>query len=308
MTKQEAVITLFSSFQWLLFIFVNTVVVPISVGAAFQLPSEVVEMTIRYSFIITGAACILQAWAGHRYPILDSHSGLMWGLILNLGISASALGMDFSTVGGGIATGVLLAGIVLIFMAAFDLISIIQKIITPMVMSVYTFLLTFHLTFVFFKGMFKMTESGTFDLPVSFFSIGVVIFVIFLMIKGGKRIANFSILIGMTGGWLLYRILFPSHAPEEGVAAAKFIIFPFGVPNLELGIIIVSFFGVLMNLTNTFVSIRAAAEIYKEKIQHHQYRKSIFIIVFLRPYRLFSAWCPIRLLHPRSDFWKVQSY
>lgn len=128
------------------------------------------------------------------------------------------------------------------------------------------------------------------------------------MIKGGKRIANFSILIGMTGGWLLYRILFPSHAPEEGVAAAKFIIFPFGVPNLELGIIIVSFFGVLMNLTNTFVSIRAAAEIYKEKIQHHQYRKSIFIIVFLRPYRLFSAWCPIRLLHPRSDFWKVQSY
>ena len=106
MTKQGATVTMLSSFQWLFFIFANTLVVPISVGAAFQLPAEIIEMTIRYSFIFTGLACILQAWIGHRYPLMEGHSGLMWGLLLNMGISASALGMDFATVGGGIATGI----------------------------------------------------------------------------------------------------------------------------------------------------------------------------------------------------------
>ncbi|WP_225435324.1 uracil/xanthine transporter [Bacillus aerolatus] len=277
MAKQRTAVTLLSSFQWLFFIFANTVVVPISVGAAFQLPAETIEMTIRCSFIITGIACILQAWIGHRYPLLDSHSGLMWGLILNMGISASALGMDFATVGGGIATGILLAGAVTVLIAAFNLISIIQKIITPMVMSVYIFLLTFQLVFIFFKGMFKVTESGTIDLPVSLFSIGVVIFVSLLRIKGGNGLGNFSILIGIIVGWLLYRMIFPSDLPVESSAGMAFTFFPFGTPNLELGIIFVSFIAVLLNLTNTFTSIQAAADVYKEKVEENQYRRSIFI-------------------------------
>lgn len=276
-TKQGAIVTVMSSLQWLLFIFANTVVVPISIGAAFQLPSETIEMTIRCSFIFTGIACILQALIGHRYPLLDSHSGLMWGLILNMGVSASALGMDFATVGGGIATGILLAGAVTILIAAFNFISFIQKIIKPMVMSVYLFLLTFQLIFIFFKGMFKLTENGTIDLPVSLFSIGIVIFVSLLRIKGGKVLSNFSILIGIIVGWLLYYIIFPSNLPMESSSSMAFTFFPLGAPNLEIGIILVSFFAVLLNLTNSFATIQATAEVYKEKAEQNKYRRSIFV-------------------------------
>ncbi|NYF24840.1 uracil/xanthine transporter [Sporosarcina sp. JAI121] len=281
MLKQRATVTMLSSFQWLFFIFANTLVVPISVGAAFQLPAEIIEMTIRYSFIFTGLACILQAWIGHRYPLMEGHSGLMWGLLLNMGISASALGLDFATVGGGIATGILLSGAVTVLIALFNLISIVQKIVTPMVISVYIFLLTFHLIFIFFKGMFKISENGTIDLPVSLFSIGVVFFVSLLKIKGGKGVGNFSILIGIIVGWLLYRIIFPSDFPVSSSGNVAFTIFPFGTPNLELGIIFVAFVAGLLNLTNTFASIKATADLYKEEVNNTQYKRSIFVTGFL---------------------------
>ncbi|MBI0579643.1 uracil/xanthine transporter [Neobacillus cucumis] len=277
MIKQGAVVAFLSPVQWLFFMFANTVVVPISIGAAFQLPPETIEMTIRCSFIFTGISSILQAWVGHRYPLLDSHSGLMWGLMLNMGISASALGIDYATVGGGITTGFLLAGAVTVLIAAFNFISIIQKIINPMVISVYIFLLTFQLIFIFFKGMFKITENGTIDLPVSFVSIGVVIFVALLKIKGGRVFGNFSILIGMVAGWLVYRLIFPSVHPVEGSSSMEFTIFPLGVPNLELGIVFVSFFASLLTLTNSFASIQAAADVYKEKVEKKQYKSSIFL-------------------------------
>ncbi|OIK11219.1 uracil/xanthine transporter [Bacillus sp. MUM 116] len=277
MIKQGAVVAFLSPAQWLFFMFANTVVVPISVGAAFQLPAETIEMTIRCSFIFTGIASILQAWVGHRYPLLDSHSGLMWGLMLNMGISASALGMDYATVGGGITTGFLLAGAVTVLIAVFNFISIIQKIINPMVISVYIFLLTFQLIFIFFKGMFKITENGTIDLPVSFVSIGVVIFVALLKIKGGRVFGNFSILIGIVVGWLVYRLIFPSALSVEGSSSMAFTIFPLGAPNLEPGIVFVSFFASLLTLTNSFASIQAAADVYKEKVERKQYKSSIFL-------------------------------
>lgn len=275
--KKEAAVTLLSSVQWLFFIFANTVVVPITVGAAFQLSAEAIEATIRCSFLFTGIACILQGWIGHRYPILESHSGLMWGLILNMGLSASALGMDIHAVGGGIATGILLAGATIILLAVFNLLPLVQKIITPMVMSVYLFLLTFQLIFIFFKGMFITTEQGTVDIPVALFSIGVVVFVSVLKIKGKKGLGNFSILIGMVVGWAFYRMLFPSDLPTPSNTDVTFRMFPFGFPNLEYGIIAVSFFAGLLNLTNTFVSIQAAADIYKEQADNRQYRRSTLV-------------------------------
>ena len=297
MTKQGTTLTLLSSFQWLFFIFANTVVVPISVGAAFHLPAETVEMTIRYSFIFTGLACILQAWIGHRFPLLEGHSGLMWGLLLNMGISASALGLDFATVGGGIATGILLAGAVTILIAAFNLISAVQKIITPMVISVYIFLLTFHLVFIFFKGMFKISGNGTIDLPVSLFSIGVVIFVSLLKIKGGKGIGNFSILIGIIVRVVIISNCFSIRSSSVSSGDIAFSFFPFGAPNLELGIIFVAFIAGLLNLTNTFASIEAAAALYKEKVEHNQYRRSIFVTGTLASFPQFLVWFLILHLH-----------
>jgi xanthine/uracil permease len=278
MNKWFSSMTVFSSVQWLFFIFANTVMIPISVATAFHLPQETMAMMLKVSLVFTGLSCMFQGWKGHRYPLMEGHSGLMWGLILNLGLSASSLGMSYSSIGGGIATGILLACLVTIVLAAFNGISLLQSIFSPMVMSVYLFLLTFQLVLIFFKGMLKINEQGTIDIPVSLFSIGIVILVSLLKLKGNSVISNFSILIGLIIGWGLYELIFFNQADSVTQAAGfAFTLFPLGKPNLEFGIIAVAFFAGMLNLSNTIASISAAQKLFNNEASEKQYRHSIFI-------------------------------
>lgn len=269
--------TLFSSVQWFFFIFANTIVVPISIGSAFNLPSDVVESTIRSSLIFTGIATVIQGWKGHKFPIMEGHSGLLWGVMLNLGLSVPSIGLSFSQIGGGIATGFIAAGVVTLLLSAFNMISFLRNIFTPMVMTVYLFLLSFQLIFVFFKGMLGITANGEINLPIAILSLCIVLFVSFLKLKGSRTISNFSILIGIVVGWFFYVILFGGDWKEVGVSSGSFSFFPLGAPNLEIGIIAISFFAGIMNLSNTFASISAASELLKEEANPKQYRFSLFI-------------------------------
>ncbi|MFC0272022.1 uracil/xanthine transporter [Metabacillus herbersteinensis] len=277
MNKLSSMTTAFASLQWLFFIFANIVVVPISVGMAFELSSFEVASILRSSLIVTGIACVLQGLIGHRYPILEGPSGVIWGLILNLSLSASTLGMSFTEIGGGIATGMLLAGGVTLILAACNLTFLLKKIFTPMVMSVYLFLLTFQLMIIFFEGMLKIDSDGRINLPISLFSVGLVVLVSFLKIKGNRLIRNFSILIGMVLGWILYTLLFSTEQSMSGEAAPAFTIFPFGMPNLEIGIIAITFLGCLLNLSNTIASVQAASILYKETPTKSQFKNSYLL-------------------------------
>jgi xanthine/uracil permease len=275
--KWFSTITLFSSIQWIFFIFANTVVVPISIGAAFGLSTETIAMMLRSSLIFTGAACILQCWFGHRYPLMEGHSGLYWGVMLNLALSASSLGMSYTEIGGGIATGIFISGLITVLIVLFNLVGFVQKIFTPMVTTVYLFLLTFQLVFIFFKGMFKLTEDGAMDVPPSLLSIGIVVLVSWLKIRGNQLVSNFSILIGIVVGWGLYALLFPDAHASTGSSGLSFQLFPLGKPNLKWGIIAVTVFAGLMNLSNTIAAVHAAASLYKEQAEHKQFLRSFFV-------------------------------
>ncbi|WP_100374502.1 uracil/xanthine transporter [Bacillus sp. FJAT-45037] len=276
MKNWTSVFTFTSAIQWLFFIFANTIVVPLSIAAAFVVPPDLVKLMLSSSLVFTGLACLIQGLFGHRYPLMEGHSGLLWGVMLNLGLSAPAMGMTYTQIGGGLATGILLAGMVTIILVACNLTRYVQRIFTPMVMSVYLFLLTFQLIFVFFQGMLGITEYGRIDVGVSLLSIVLILFVSLLKIKGSKTISNFSILIGIIVGWIAFVLLFPS----EGVTAApqgfQVALFPLGTPNLEYGIIAVAFFAGLLNLTNTVASIQTAAELYNEVDDPSRYRRSFF--------------------------------
>ncbi|WP_175989901.1 uracil/xanthine transporter [Bacillus sp. Marseille-Q1617] len=265
MKQLSAAETAFSSVQWLFFIFANTVVVPISVGMAFDLPSHEIAVILRSSLIFTGIACMLQGLIGHKYPLMEGHSGVMWGVVLNLAAAAPALGMSLTSVGGGIATGMLLSGAAVLILWALRLLSLIQRIFTPMVMSVYLFLLTFQLILIFFKGMLTISEDGSLVLPVSLFSISIAVLVSLLKIKGTPFLSNFSILIGMVAGWIGYLLLFPSESEASATSGESFfILFPFGTPNLNAGIVFITFLASLMNLSNTLASVQAASQLFGE--------------------------------------------
>lgn len=274
MKKQYLSLTAFSSIQWLFFIFANTIVVPISIGNAFEIPLDVIATTIRFSFICTGIACVTQGVFGHKFPLLEGPSGMIWGLMLNLALSASSLGLEFSTIGGGIATGIMLAGLVAILLALFNLIGAVKKVFSSMVITVYLFLLTFQLIFVFFSGSIKLNDNGTINIQVTALSIFIIILVGTIIVKGGKKLNQFAILIGIVTGWILHNTLFPTDSIASNVSATGFTPFPLGAPNLEIGIVIVAFIGGLLNLVNTFASIEQAAKLFNEQPNDNRVRRS----------------------------------
>ncbi len=270
--------TIFASLQWLFFIFANTVVVPISIGTAFDLPYSEISVILRSSLIFTGIACLLQGLIGHRYPLMEGHSGIMWGLMLNLCVIASSTGTNLQTIGGGIATGMLLAGITVLILGSLRLISYIQKVFTPMVMSVYLFLLTFQLILIFFKGMLKFTPEGNLDVPVSLFSLAVVLLVCLIKIKGNSVISNFAILIGIVVGWIFYIILFPAEQSTISQSSGSGIhLFPLGTPNLNIGIIAITFLASLINLSNTIASVTTATTMFHDTFSQSRLDRSYLL-------------------------------
>lgn len=281
--------TTFASVQWLFFIFANIVVVPISIGLAFDLEAYQIATILRSALIVTGIACVLQGVVGHRFPLMEGPSGVMWGLFLNLALSASSLGLSSQEIGGGIATGMLLAGAVTVLLSVFNLISYIHKVLSPMVMSVYLFLLTFQLTFIFFNGMLMINDDGTLNGPITLFSLAVALLVALLKIKGTKNLSNFSTLIGIVVGWLIYALIFPTEKTMSGDMATAFSLFPLGKPNLQYGIIAITFIGCLINLSNTVASIRAAENLLGEKASITQHRRSYLLTgLYAIPASLFG--------------------
>jgi len=267
-------LTVLSSTQWLFFIFANIVVVPISIGSAFDLSVQEIAGTLRSSLVFTGLACLLQGLWGHRFPLMEGHSGLMWGLVLSLAGSASSLGMSGADIGGGIATGMLLAGALTVVLASLNLLKFLDKVFSPLVMSVYLFLLTFQLTLIFFRGMIHVSADGSMDIPVTAFSCGIALLVILVKVWGNRFWGNFSILIGMFVGWSLFYAWFPAES-SQSEATASLVLFPLGEPNLNAGIILTTFLASFINLSNNLASIRTAAAVLKEPIGETRVRRSL---------------------------------
>lgn len=278
MKKLSASMTVLAGFQWLFFMFANTVVIPISIGNAFGLEQIEIVSAIQRSFMFTGFACLLQGFLGHRLALMEGQSGLWWGVILSLVGTASAMGLDLATVGGSIAVGVLISSGLIIVLGACGMGSILQKWFTPIVMFVFLLLLANQLITIFLKGMIGLNQSDTIDGKLSLFSFALAAFTIFIHIKGKGILSSLNLLIGMTVGWVLAVNLFPTAQSSVIVTASPFLRwFPWGTPTFEWGIIITVVIAGLLNTTNTIATLKGAEDIYGQPTTDQQYRSSFII-------------------------------
>jgi xanthine/uracil permease len=146
-----------------------------------------------------------------------------------------------------------------------------------MVMSVYLFLLSIELILIFFKGMLQVTSDGSLDLPVSLFSLALVIITSVISIKGKGMISNFAVLIGIIVGWVFYSIIFGTNQQVSTAGGFTFTLFPWGKPNLEIGIVLTAFITGLLNLTNNISAVKAAEPLYGYSISNKNYKRSFII-------------------------------
>lgn len=270
--------------QWLIFMFTNIVIIPITVGAAFALDGSQIASLLQLSFIVTGIACIIQALFGHQRAIMEGQSGLWWGVILILASTASLHGMSLETLGGSIAIGIILSGIITLLIGLTGLGPLLAKFFSDNVMGVFMFLLGVQLISIFFEGMLGLpfgneeTAEKQIQLGVAFLSIFIVGIVIFLSIRGSYAVKRFSLLIGIVVGWPLYILFF---GQENGLFQTEtkitFQLFPFGAPHVDVGIIIMLVVTGLLNTANTFGAFKGTDELYKHEATKKMYRYSFTI-------------------------------
>lgn len=268
--------TFFGGVQWLLFMFTNTIVIPLSIGSALALSDGDIAASVQRSFIYTGIACLLQAVAGHRLALMEGQSGLWWGVIL--GLAASFSPGSYGELGGSLAVGIIGGGILIAVLGALGIGKVLKKWFTPVVMSVFLFLLAAQLIVIFFKGMLGLNDYKEIDLPIAGLSFFLVILVVILMLKGKGLISNFALLIGIIVGWVAYKLLFPNeHSLDLSASSSFFDLFPWGSPHWNIGIILTAILAGLINTTNTVASLKGAEPIYNRPVSDKQYKNSFIL-------------------------------
>ncbi|WP_342046109.1 uracil/xanthine transporter [Bacillus sp. OTU530] len=268
--------------QWLFFLFTNTVVIPITVGAAFQLPQGKIIALIQFSFFFTGVACMLQAVLGHKRAVMEGQSGLWWGVILSLCYTAPSQGLSLTALGGSLAVGIMISGLITMLIGLSGLSQHISKLFTSGVMAVFMFLLGCRLNIIFLKGMLGIpfgthSESAHIDLSLFLLSSAVVVAVIVFSVKAPPVLSRYSLLIGIIVGWILFDLLFNN---KEGIDIAGEIsieLFPLGAPSLDIGVIVIAIAAGLINTSNTFGALKGTDEIYKTMSTAKQYGRSFTI-------------------------------
>ncbi|MDF2658288.1 MAG: uracil/xanthine transporter [Paenibacillus sp.] len=286
MNRSTSVQTLLGGLQWLFFMFANTVVVPLSIGVAFELSDAEVAAALQRAFILTGAASALQALFGHRYPLLEGHSGMWWGMLLGMAASAPSLGMSLPEVGGALSLGILTSGVVTFLIGATGFSHILARLFGPVVTCVYLFLLALQLTLLFFKGMLDYTPGHPVSVQVMLLSLLVAVLVI--VVQAGKGpIRNYAVLIGIAAGWIGYSLWLASPVTEAGgggssagtgeAASSLLSLFPWGTPHLSWGIFLTALLTGLLNASNNLAAIRGADELYAQKAASGQFRRSFML-------------------------------
>ena len=208
---------------------------------------------------------------------MEGQSGLWWGALLSISASASSAGLTASELGGGLSVGIILSGILIMVLGALGMGKLLKRLFTPVVMSTVLFLLAAQLIGIFTKGMLGLSTGDQIHLPTAALSIFLIILAVFINVKGHVAIRNFSILIGIVTGWIIYAIFFPVQ-PTEVVSSTKlFNLFPWGKPTFSLGLIIFAVLTGLVNTTNTVASIKGFEPMVNVTTSDNQYRKSFVL-------------------------------
>ncbi|GEN83747.1 permease [Sporosarcina luteola] len=271
-----------SGLQWLFFIFTNIVVIPITVGAAFELSQDTIVNMLQLSFVVTGLACIVQAYFGHKRAIMEGQSGLWWGVILTLVATASAQGMPLPVLGGSLTVGIIITSILTFLIGVTGLGPRIAKLFSPAVMGVFMFLFGCQLIGIFLKGMLgipfgNQSEGAHIDVPVSLLSIVIAIIVIVISVKAPSSIRRYGLLIGIIGGWIIYALIFQPESAISGGTSFKLELFPLGKPAWDIGIIITTVIAGLLNSANTFGALKGTESMYEVETTKSEYRASFTI-------------------------------
>ncbi|OCA91974.1 purine/pyrimidine permease [Pseudobacillus wudalianchiensis] len=270
----------FSAVQWLFFILASSLVAPIAIAGLFHLsPADTAEFVQRTMFVL-GLSGIIQALIGHRLPINEGPAGLWWGVFA---IYAGFAGTIYSSTEQALQSlegGMIVSGVIFIFLAAFGLLEKMAKLFTPTVTFIYLLLLILQLSGSFLNGMFGLpNEAGTVRPLIMAGSAMTLIAAFYFSAHHVHWIRQYSVIISLGFGWLLFLLI--GEAPLMSASDKQLFslpgLFVFGPPLFDSGTIVTAAFITLLLTANMIASVRVMEEVMthlNSSIQKGSYRSA----------------------------------
>ncbi len=266
--------------QHLIAFLASAVVMPVVVGTALGLDQQAIAEFLQRTFIFGGAAGILQAKFGHRYPLVDGPSGLWTGLLVLIAATITGQGKAIEVLRTDLETGMIIAGIVLILLCVFRLVGHISKLFTPTVNGVIIMLMTLQLSPSMVKGMTGITDNtSVLDWRYVLVAVVTVVVALGINLKTKGFIQSIATLLGVAIGWILGLIL--GITKEIQMVEDRLITLPetfaYGAPTFDPGVTIICVIGSLVLLSMVFTGVSGMAEALETPVERKKFTTTTFI-------------------------------
>lgn len=264
--------TWFASFQWLMFILVDVIVIPIAVGKAFGLDHNQIVNTLQWTLMLAGLAVVFQALFGHQRTIYEGPSGLWFSVVLSMPALAHADGIPMHEIGGSLAVGIIIGGILTTLIGLAGGAKYLLKYFKPGVMGIFMFLFGVKLCKKLMEGMTGLDDGKVIDLPLMLFAFCVAAFVIILGIVGKGMWGRMAMLIGVVLAWPAYDLIFgaPTKFGEGG--AVHLHLFALGEPAWNIGIILTGVIVAILNFTKAYGAILGVDDLHEKELTPKQWK------------------------------------
>ncbi len=252
-----------SSIQWMVFILAGTIVTPISVAFAFHLSGAETAELLQRTFFIVGITSLLQGIFGHRLPLMEGPAGLWWAVFLTYASLAQQQGISYHSMLRSLESGLLASGALFILLSAFNLIKYVRKVFTPTMTGVYLLLLVTQLSGPFIEGILGV-GNGHFNNKIAVGALITLALAIALSRMKIPFLRNYSVLISLFFGWVLFSIMGAAEAPVKTDHFFQMpAIFAWGLPDFQLSIFITAMLTSFLLLTNLLASIDVVKQVVK---------------------------------------------
>ena len=252
-----------SSFQWMIFILMGSIVIPVAVAATLGLDQHDAMEFVSRTLLTLGIA---RDFTSHSLDTIYQYKkdtrgfGGVFTLYI-FGIGPLMFGSMTKTL-QVLSFSFILSGIIFILFVVFKLVDKISALFTPTVIGIYLILLVVQLSGAFLTSLAGITADHP-SINLSVVILSLVTIAIAFICMSIPSLKMYATLISVLVGWTLFKLfnLAPSVAKVDSIFALPKL-FPFGMPIFDGSMIISTLFLTLLLLTNLLASIKAVELVF----------------------------------------------
>ena len=262
--------------QHIVYFAAGIIVLPIAVGIYLGLSQGEIAEFLQRTFFLCGVVTLLQLSFGHRYPIIDGPAGLWASMLIVMCLVVSEMG-DSLGLRRDLQLGILIAGGLVVLLAASGLIVKISKLFTPIVNGVIILLMVLQMSETFIRGALGVTdESPAMDPKQMLVFLVTIVAILVIAVYARGFLQSIATLLGVAAGWVLAVLMgLSEHRPAMDQIFSIPRMWAFGTPSFDPGVTITCVIGALVLLSMSFASLNSMAEAVGETVTDRRLSKTV---------------------------------